>query len=281
MREAAISIDGGCTAGNPQREAIVLSRRIKGINMQDQQRVVIVTGGSSGIGRAAALRFARQDDKVLVTGRRSGPINEVAAEHPNIAGLTADAASPKDAERTIAEAIDRWGRLDALINNAGAGAILPLAEAKADRITDIFSVNVLGPSLLASAALPHLQKTRGSIINISSTFGHKPAAGLSHYAASKAALEHLTRCWALELAPLGIRVNAVAAGPTESGALTGMMGLSPEQAAALKEQERARIPLGRRGIPDDIANWIVRLADPEATWTTGQVITVDGGLQLT
>jgi NAD(P)-dependent dehydrogenase (short-subunit alcohol dehydrogenase family) len=141
-------------------------------------------------------------------------------------------------------------------------------------------VNVVGPSLLAAAALPHLQNTRGTIINVSSTFGHKPGALLSHYAASKAALEHLTRCWALELAPVGIRVNAVAAGPTESGALTGMMGLSPEQAASLKEQERAQIPLGRRGIPDDIANWIVRLADPEAGWTTGQVIAVDGGLGL-
>jgi NAD(P)-dependent dehydrogenase (short-subunit alcohol dehydrogenase family) len=280
VRKAAISIDGGRAARQPPHEAIALSRRIKGIKMQDQQRVIVVTGGSSGIGRAAALRFARQDDKVLVTGRRAGPINDVAAEHANIVGLAADAASPKDAERTIAEVIGRWGRLDALVNNAGAGAILPLAEAKADRITDIFSVNVLGPSLLASAALPHLQKTRGSIINVSSTFGHKPAAGISHYAASKAALEHLTTCLALEQAPHGIRVNAVAAGPTESGALTGMMGLSPEQAAVLKEQERARIPLGRRGIPDDIANWIVRLADPEATWTTGQVITVDGGLEL-
>jgi NAD(P)-dependent dehydrogenase (short-subunit alcohol dehydrogenase family) len=167
-----------------------------------------------------------------------------------------------------------------LVNNAGAGAILPLADATADRIRDIFSVNVLGPSLLASAALPHLSATRGTIVNVSSTFGHKPVAGLSHYAASKAALEHLTRCWALELAPLGIRVNAVAAGPTESGALTGMMGLSLEQAAAIKEQERARIPLGRRGVPDDLAEWIVRLSSPASEWMTGQVVAVDGGLGL-
>lgn len=244
------------------------------------QRVVIVTGGSSGIGRATALRFAAQGDKVAITGRRPAPIQATAAEHANIVGVVADAASPTDAGRTVAETLDRWGRLDALINNAGAGAILPLAEATAERITEILSVNVVGPSLLAAAALPHLQNTRGTIINVSSTFGHKPGALLSHYAASKAALEHLTRCWALELAPVGIRVNAVAAGPTESGALTGMMGLSPEQAASLKEQERAQIPLGRRGIPDDIANWIVRLADPEAGWTTGQVIAVDGGLGL-
>jgi NAD(P)-dependent dehydrogenase (short-subunit alcohol dehydrogenase family) len=242
--------------------------------------VVIVTGGTSGIGRAAALGFARQGDKVLVTGRRPGPLEETVAEHPNIAGLIADAASADDAQRTVAKAIGTWGRIDAVVSNAGAGAILPLEDVTADRITDIVSINVVGPSLLAAAALPHLRVTRGAIVNVSSTYGHKPAAGLSHYAASKAALEHLTRCWALELAPLGVRVNAVAAGPTESGALTGMMGLSEEQAAAVKQQERARIPLGRRGFPDDVAGWIVQLAGPAAQWMTGQIITVDGGLEL-
>jgi NAD(P)-dependent dehydrogenase (short-subunit alcohol dehydrogenase family) len=245
------------------------------------EKIVIVTGGSSGIGRAAALRFARQGHKVLVTGRRAAPLEETVAEHPSIVGLVADAASAEDASRTIAKAVDLWGRVDTLINNAGAGAILPLADTTADRMMDIFSVNVLGPSLLASAAVPHLRATGGTIINVSSTFGHKPAAGLSHYAASKAALEHLTRCWALELAPFGVRVNAVAAGPTESGALTGMMGLTQGQAAAVKEQERARIPLGRRGVPDDVAEWIVRLAGTASEWVTGQVIAVDGGLGLT
>lgn len=170
--------------------------------MQDQ-RVVIVTGGSSGIGRAAAQRFAAQGDKVLIAGRRPEAIHAAATEHANMVGLVADVASPTDAGRTVAQAIDRWGRLDALINNAGAGAILPLAETTVERITDIFSVNVIGPSLLASTALPHLEKTRGAIVNVSSTFGHKPGVALSHYAASKAALEHLTRCWALELAPIG------------------------------------------------------------------------------
>jgi NAD(P)-dependent dehydrogenase (short-subunit alcohol dehydrogenase family) len=182
--------------------------------------------------------------------------------------------------RTVAKAVDTGGRLDVLVNNAGAGAILPLADVTANRIMNILAVNVLGPSLLAAAALPHLAATKGTIINISSTFGHKPAAGLSHYAASKAALEHLTRCWALELAPHGVRVNAIAPGPTESGALTGMMGLSPEQAAAIEEQERERIPLNRRGEPDDVAQWIVRLAHPSSEWVTGQVIAVDGGLGL-
>lgn len=243
-------------------------------------KVVIVTGGSSGIGRAAALTFARQGAKTIITGRRVAPLEEAAASHPNIISLVADVAVPDDAVRTIARAIDEWGRLDVLVNNAGTGAILPLSDATADRITSIFAVNVLGPSLLARAALPYLMVTKGTIINISSTFGHKPAAELSHYAASKAALEHLTRCWALELAPHSVRVNAIAAGPTESGALTGMMGLSQEQATVIKEQERERIPLKRRGNPDDVVRWIIWLADPESEWVTGQVIAVDGGLSL-
>lgn len=244
-------------------------------------KVVIITGGSSGIGRAAALRFARQGAKVVVTGRRAAPLKEMAAAHANITSLVADVAEPGDVARTIATAVDTWGGLDVLVNNAGAGALLPLRDATVRQMASIFAVNVIGPSLLAAAALPHLAASKGSILNVSSTFGHKPAADLSHYAASKAALEHLTRCWALELAPIGVRVNAVAAGPTESGALTGMMALSPEQALAIEEAERARIPLRRRGIPDDVARWIVHLCDPASEWVTGQVIAVDGGLGLT
>jgi NAD(P)-dependent dehydrogenase (short-subunit alcohol dehydrogenase family) len=115
-------------------------------------KVVIVTGGSSGIGRATALSFAEDGAKVLITGRRAAPLEETAADHPNIAGLVADAATPDDAKRTIAKAVDTWGRLDVLVNNAGAGAILSLADATADRIMKILAVNVLGPSLLATAA---------------------------------------------------------------------------------------------------------------------------------
>lgn len=244
------------------------------------EKVVIVTGGSSGIGRATALGLADRGAKVLITARRERPLAEAAAAHPNITGFVADVAQPDDANRTIAQAMGLWGRLDVLVNNAGAGAILPLAEATADQIARIFSINVVGPSLLAAAALPYLASSKGVIVNISSTFGHKAAAGLSHYAASKAALEHLTRCWALELAPQGIRVNAIAAGPTQSNALIGMMGLSPEDAAAVEAQEREHIPLKRRGVPDDVARWIVALSDPSADWVTGQVIAVDGGLSV-
>jgi NAD(P)-dependent dehydrogenase (short-subunit alcohol dehydrogenase family) len=141
-------------------------------------------------------------------------------------------------------------------------------------------VNVFGPSLFATAALPHLKASRGNIVNVSITFGSKAAAGLSHCAASKAALEHMTRCWALELADQGVRVNCVAPGPTETDFLTERMRLSAEQAESVKADARNRIPLGRRGLPEEVATWIVALASNSASWITGQVITVDGGLSI-
>jgi len=248
--------------------------------MQHKDKVVLITGGAAGIGRAAALQFARGGARVVVTGRREAPLQALAAEHQGISYVVADAGKAGDAPRTIATVIERHGRLDVLVNNAGAGAILPLIDAGADQIRDIFEVNVVGPSLLARAALPHLEASAGVIVNLSSTFGHKAGALLSHYGASKAAVEHLTRCWALELAPRGIRVNAVAAGPTETDFLAERMGLTPEQIGAVKADEAARIPLGRRGLPADVAEAIVALAGPMGGWITGQVLAVDGGLDI-
>ncbi|AFK64350.1 putative ketoreductase [Advenella kashmirensis WT001] len=247
---------------------------------QFENKVVLITGGGAGIGLAAAAKFAAGGAQVIITGRRQAALAQSAQTVPGIEYLVADAGKPGDAVQTIDQVIRRHGRLDVLVNNAGAGAILPLSEAGAEQISDIFSVNVIGPSLLATAALPHLKQSAGSIINVSSTFGHKAASALSHYAASKAALEHMTRCWALELAPDGIRVNAVAAGPTETDFLAERMQLSAEQIESVKADERARIPLGRRGLPTDVAGWIVALASAESGWVTGQVLAVDGGLSV-
>ncbi|MBB3128636.1 NAD(P)-dependent dehydrogenase (short-subunit alcohol dehydrogenase family) [Paenibacillus rhizosphaerae] len=245
-----------------------------------KDKVAIITGGGAGIGLAAAQLLATKGTKVLITGRRTNVLEQIAASYPNIEGFTADAADPEAAARTVTEAIERWGRLDIVVNNVGNGSVQPLATTNAQEINDIFSVNVTAPTLLAAAALPHLEKTKGTIINISSTFGSKASAGLSIYSASKAALEQLTRCWALELAPKGIRVNAIASGPVESDFLRERMGLSEEQINAVKKQEIRSIPLGRRGVPDDVARWIVHLADPESNWITGQVFPVDGGLTI-
>lgn len=193
---------------------------------QFNNHVVLVTGGGAGIGFSAASKFAGKGARVVITGRRQAALEQAARTAPHIDYIVADVGNTSDASRTIEEVMRRYGRLDVLVNNAGAGAILPLSQANFEQINEIFLLNVIGPSLLATAALPHLKQSGGNIVNVSSTFGHKAAEALSHYAASKAALEHLTRCWALELAHDGIRVNAVAAGPTESDFLSERMRLS-------------------------------------------------------
>ncbi|MCF3964217.1 SDR family NAD(P)-dependent oxidoreductase [Streptomyces fuscigenes] len=241
--------------------------------------VVVVTGAGSGIGRATAVAMAEAGARVLGVGRRESALKETAAIRPGIAVLAADVCAPEAPETIIATAVDRWGRLDVLVNNAGATARVSLDDLTRARVTDLFDLNVVAPTMLAQAALPHLRRSRGSIINISSTYGHRPQPGAAHYAASKAALEQLTRTWAVELAGDGIRVNSVAPGPTESEAL-GVSGLTREQVVEVKREQASTIPLGRRGEPEDVASWIVRFAEPAASWLTGQVLTVDGGLEL-
>ncbi|SEE36309.1 SDR family NAD(P)-dependent oxidoreductase [Streptomyces sp. KS_5] len=242
-------------------------------------RTVVITGAGSGIGRASAIAFAQAGAHVLAVGRRTDALEETAAESPRIAVHPADIRVPGAAEEVVRVAIDRWGHLDVLVNNAGATKVMPLADTTAESIAALFDLNVTAPSLLACAALPHLRRARGSILNISSTFGHRPLPGAAHYAASKAALEQLTRSWAVELAAEGIRVNALAPGPTESQALAAA-GLSSTVIEQVKRDEAARIPLGRRGEPAEVAAWVVRLADPSTTWLTGQILTIDGGLEL-
>lgn len=242
-----------------------------------QNQVAIITGGGTGIGRAAAIRLAQAGARVAIVGRRPGPLQETAKLDENIRPITADIASEADRQRVIETVAKRWDRIDVLVNNAASFVQRSLDAIDETLLTSLFATNVVAPSLLTQAALPFLKTARGSIINISSTFGHKAAADISHYAATKAALEHLTRCWALELARSGIRVNAIAPGPTETGILQDS-GLTDAVIAQLKQDEANRIPLGRRGNPEDVAAWILHLADPSATWITGQVISIDGGL---
>ncbi|MET8638618.1 SDR family oxidoreductase [Streptomyces sp. NPDC004680] len=242
-------------------------------------RVVIVTGAGSGIGRATAVAFAESGAHVLGVGRRKDALEETARAHSDIAVLPLDIREEGAADRAVATAVERWGRLDVLVNNAGAAAMMPLSETDRSVITNLFDLNVTAPSMLAHAALPHLRDCAGSIVNVSSTYGHRPLPGGAHYAATKSALEQLTRSWALELASAGVRVNAIAPGPTETDVLVAA-GLPQDTIDEIRSAERERIPVGRLGAPTDVANWILRLADPRDTHVTGQILTIDGGLEL-
>ncbi|WP_330319525.1 SDR family oxidoreductase [Streptomyces clavifer] len=242
-------------------------------------RVAIVTGAGSGIGRATAVALATSGARVLGVGRRKEALEQTARAHSGIVILPMDICAEGAAEQVAGEAVDRWGRLDLLVNNAGITAVMPLAETDRSVITMLFELNVTAPSLLAHAALPHLLESSGSIVNVSSTYGHRPLAGGAHYAATKSAVEQLTRSWALELAPAGVRVNAVAPGPTTTDVLAAA-GLPDDTVDEMYTYERERIPTGRLGDPGDVAEWILRIADPRGTHVTGQVLTVDGGLEL-
>ncbi|MFG2512383.1 SDR family NAD(P)-dependent oxidoreductase [Streptomyces sp. NPDC048584] len=242
-------------------------------------QVVIVTGAGTGIGRATAIAFAEAGARVLGVGRREEPLKETAAAHEHIDVLPLDIRAGGAPALVVAEAVRRGGRLDHLVNNAGATAVMPLAETDEQTILDLLALNVVAPSLLAHEALPHLRRTSGTIVNVSSTYGHRPMAGGAHYAATKAAVEQLTRSWALELAGEGVRVNAVAPGPTRTDVMLHA-GLSPEAADDMYAYERDRIPTHRIAGADEMAHWILRMAEPAGRHATGQVITVDGGLEL-
>ncbi|MFD7409324.1 SDR family NAD(P)-dependent oxidoreductase [Streptomyces sp. NPDC059866] len=241
--------------------------------------VAIVTGAGSGIGRATAIAFAEAGARVLGVGRREEPLKETAAANDNIEVLAIDVCEDGAPAEVVSAAVQRWGRLDYLINNAGATAVMPLAETDKKTILDLLALNVVAPSLLAHEALPYLRETSGTIINLSSTYGHRPMAGGAHYSATKAAIEQMTRSWALELAGEGVRVNSVAPGPTRTDVMLHA-GLSPEAANDMYAYERERIPTHHIASADEMAHWILRMAEPAGRHATGQVVTVDGGLEL-
>lgn len=240
--------------------------------------VILITGALTGIGRATAMAFARAGAHLAVSGRRAaeGKALEAALQELGAQALfvQADVRHDHEVRDLVDQTVARFGRIDAAVNNAGTeGHPGLIVNQTAESFAATFDTNVLGTLLSMKHELRVMTAQKsGSIINISSTYGHEGAAYASVYAASKHAVEGLTKSGALEAAASGVRVNAVAPGPTDTGMLDRFTG-TPENKAALA----ARVPLGRVGKPVDIAAAIIFLASEGSSFLTGQIVTVDGG----
>jgi NAD(P)-dependent dehydrogenase (short-subunit alcohol dehydrogenase family) len=240
--------------------------------------VVLITGALAGIGRATALAFARTGARLVVSGRNAEKGAALATELRGLGAevefVSADVRHEEDVARLIDRAVERFGRLDVAVNNAGTeGKSGPITDQTAETYAATFDTNVLGTILcLKHEMRVMLAQQHGSIVNLSSTMGSRGVPGASMYVASKHAVEGLTKSAALEGAASGVRVNAVAPGPIETGMLHRFAG-SAERLAALE----AGVPFKRLGKPEEIADAIVFLASDRSSFVTGQIIAVNGG----
>lgn len=247
-------------------------------------QTVLVTGATSGIGRATAVRFARDGASVLAVGRKAAALSEV-AHAVELAGgrcatVEADVTTPTAPEVLATAARNAFGRVTTLVNAAGiiaSGSIENTADAAWDEMLD---VNLRAPFRLMRALTPLLIESRGSIVNVSSVTGLRAFPGVLAYCVSKAGVDQLTRCAALELAPHGVRVNAVNPGVVVTN-LHRRSGFDEERYAAFLERSKETHPLGRAGEPEEIAELIWFLASERAGWITGETISIDGGRHLT
>jgi NAD(P)-dependent dehydrogenase (short-subunit alcohol dehydrogenase family) len=240
--------------------------------------VVLITGALTGIGRATALAFAKNGARLVVSGRRQAEGRALEAELHELGSealfVLADVRLDDDVRALVDQAVARFGRIDVAVNNAGTeGQPGLIVNQTAESYAATFDTNVLGTLLSLKHELRVMTAQQGgSIINISSTYGHEGAAYASVYAGSKHAVEGITKSAALEVASSGVRVNAVAPGPTDTGMLDRFTGTAENKAALA-----SGVPLGRVGKPAEIASAVLYLASEAAAFITGQIVTVDGG----
>ncbi|XP_026737312.1 uncharacterized protein LOC113500651 [Trichoplusia ni] len=246
-------------------------------------KVVLITGASSGIGADTAIEFAKLDAKLVVTGRNKDNLEKTAKEcelrSPSKLtplSVVANVDKETDIERLIKETIDHFGQLDVLVNNAGIMGVGSIENTSLEQYDSIMTTNVRGPYYLTMLATPHLVKSKGNIVNVSSVAGLRSFPGIVAYCTSKAALDQFTRCVALELAGKGVRVNAVNPGVIETG-IHLRSGVSEEDYAAYLVKCKETHALGRTGTTQEVANTIIFLASDAASNITGSTIPVDGG----
>ena len=243
-----------------------------------KNKVILITGALTGIGRATAIAFAREGAHVVVCGRHDDAGNALVTELRAVGAeaeyIRADVRHEDDVRGLVDRTVKRFGRLDVAVNNAGTeGKPGPVTEQTAESYASTFDTNVLGTLLSLKHELRvMLPQRQGSIVNVSSTFGRAGGPGASVYVASKHAVEGLTKAAALEVAGSGVRVNVVAPGPIETGMPNRFTGDEEKKAALV-----SRVPLKRAGLPEEIAQTIVFLASEKASFITGVSIAVDGG----
>jgi meso-butanediol dehydrogenase/(S,S)-butanediol dehydrogenase/diacetyl reductase len=239
-------------------------------------KVVIVTGAGTGIGAATVRRFADEGAYVVLTGRSEAKLQRIAdalAVTQRSLVQTCDVTSRADVERLVAAALASFNRIDVVVNNAGIGALRSLFDVTDDHWHSTMNTNLSGPFYLTRAALPHLLKTKGSVINVSSVCGQGADPGFNVYNASKGGLSNFTRSLALELGKHGVRVNAVSPGMT----FTEMNMPVFEQHPAMQQAFESRIPMGRGAQPHEVAAVIAFLASDDASFVNGVDLPVDGG----
>lgn len=249
-----------------------------------KNKIVIVTGATSGIGRTTAEAFARAGASLVLTGRSEPALADVsraaAAEGADAIAIAADLASDEAPRRIVAAAVERYGAIDVLVNAAGIIATAGLTATTDETWDSMMAINLRAPFRLMREAATHLAARKGTIVNVSSVNGLRSFPGVLAYCVSKAGVDHLTRCAALEMAPLGVRVNAVNPGVTVTN-LHRRSGMPEPQYAQFLERSKETHPLGRPGRPEDVAALILFLASDQASWMTGETIPIDGGRHLT